>query len=373
MGELILKKVFKNGIYLDPLTRLPNFFKFIECDAPGLFQKKGSIIILDLANFIGFNREYGRDAGDLCLISLSDSIQKVLMSCEEASVFRTDGDEFTIVLPNVTKSEAENFVSLIQKAFENDMSKQGLSHIDMHILVIDYLNEIASITEYYQKLFTYSINDRINSADKFSEGQWQSHIIGSFTRRIKDTLAFFNEAYNLALTDDISELPNHRSARLYLDDLVSEVESRKLEFSILFIDGDNLKRYNNISYQAGNKMIKDLSLIISNSIRNDDKIFRWLSGDEFLVILNKVNHKDAFKLAERIRSEVEKQTSSWIYPITVSIGVSCYPGDDNDIEDLIIKAENANSLAKSQGKNVVVRWDNTVREKLDKILAYEAM
>jgi diguanylate cyclase (GGDEF)-like protein len=135
-------------------------------------------------------------------------------------------------------------------------------------------------------------------------------------------------------------------------------KSDKNGFSLLFIDGDDLKRYNKVSYETGNDMIKRLSGIIVETLRNEDKIFRWLSGDEFLIVLKETNEVKAIRIAERIRQAVEEQTKTWIYPVTISIGISSYPKDGCCITELIDKAEKANGFAKDAGKNRVFTWDN---------------
>lgn len=349
-------KVFEKSIYLDPLTGLPNFFKFLESDVQALFDMRGSVIIFDLIKFTEINDRYGLEVGDLCLKTLSEVIINNLVDYNGASAFRTDGDEFTLVLPMKTSKEAKNLIKQIEFNFRNLMVEKGYEDINMRSLSLEYLEPIRSISKFYHKIFQSSISSDKDGIEKKVEDRWGEHIIDSFTRRIGETLSFFNDAYVLAMADDISGLPNHRAGRSYLSNLIELSKQTKQGFSILFIDGDNLKRYNEISYQSGNDMIRKLSTIINNSIRKDDRIFRWLTGDEFLVVLPEVDHDSAFKLAERTRKAVEEQTKDWVYPVTISIGVAHYINDDNNIEDIINKAERANSHAKNLGKNRVVKW-----------------
>jgi diguanylate cyclase (GGDEF)-like protein len=207
-------------------------------------------------------------------------------------------------------------------------------------------------------LFKRSIEEWKLGHKRFSEERLIENIVGNFTNRIQETLSLLNDAYSLALTDDISCLPNQRAAKMYLKSLIKDKEEMEKEFSILFIDGDNLKRYNTISYTKGNEMIKGLSSVIASSLRKKDKIFRWLTGDEFLVILDDVSSEDALRLADRIRSEVEDETKYWLYPITVSIGAASYPADGSNIEVILSKAEKSNIYAKNTGKNKVVKWES---------------
>lgn len=351
-----MKGKHKNKIYIDPLTGLPNFFKFIELDTVNIFQNIGSFIIFDMVDFNTINKKYGKEIGDTILKTLSEVLNKILKEQGNFYLFRTDGDEFTVILPQASKDYAEKIVCEIKESFNITMYHQGLYDIGVHTLILNYENGISSINEFYEMVLKYSL-DKISEKDKkFSQERWLEHIIRSFTRRIKETLSFFNDAYNLALTDDVSGLSNHRAAKIYLNQLIEEYRGQIKEFCILFIDGDNLKRYNQMSYEAGNKMINELALLIGGSVRENDKVFRWLSGDEFLVILDNSSYLDALKVAERIRSEVEINTKEWIYPITVSIGVANYPADGSDMEEIIKKSEQANYKAKITGKNKVITW-----------------
>jgi diguanylate cyclase (GGDEF)-like protein len=352
-----LFKFFEKSIYLDPLTNLPNFFKFVESDVHTLFDKCGSVIIFDLIKFRGINERYGNEVGDLYLKILSNVIMSSLGSYHNANAFRTDGDEFTLVLPKTLHKDAKNLVKLIKANFKNEMAEQGFEDINLRSLVLDYNEGISSISKFYLLLMQGYLDEEKTGEKKLIDERGMDHIIGGFTRRISETLSFFNDAYVLAMADDVSGLPNHRAGKSYLYDLIESSRRTKEVFSILFIDGDNLKRYNEISYQTGNKMIRDLSVIINNSLRKNDRVFRWFTGDEFLVVLPDVDTEDAFRLAERTRLAVEEQTKKWIYPVTISIGVAHYTNDENDIEDIINKAERANSLAKNLGKNRVVKWN----------------
>jgi diguanylate cyclase (GGDEF)-like protein len=349
-----------NNIYIDPLTGLPNFFKFIESDTETIFNNWGSVIIFDIIDFTSLNNTYGRDAGDFCLITLANIISSLLLNFEKASLFRTGGDEFTIILPNVNSIHTKELIEQARMNFKNATNAQQVLNTDFNVLLSFYNNKITSAKEFYQMIFKYSLEQSKNNNNIFEDDKWIGDLIENFTKRIQETLSLFNNAYNLALTDDISGLPNQRAAKVYLKNLIEKQNICENCFSILFIDGDNLKRYNKISYESGNEMIKGLAQIIANSLRKNDKVFRWLSGDEFLVVLDNIDSKDTLKLADRIRQSVETQTKNWPYPITISIGVAYYPDENFGIEEIIRRSEKANSAAKNSGKNKVVEWNSSM-------------
>jgi len=354
----LLKDIYSN-IYIDPLTGFHNFFGFIQSDVDSVFGKFGSALILDVAKFSELVRINGKITGDACLKVFSDVIRASIQN-KNISAFRTDCDEFTLILPHMSRYEAEKLSSSIRNDYLKRMQDNGFNEIDIRTMLIEYSDDISSIAQFYQLIYKSTLEKLKECNSDTINYSWLEHIIGSLTRRIKETLSFYKDAYDMALTDDISTLPNQRAARLYLSKLVhNDVENRK-KFSILFIDGDNLRKYNEISYEHGNEMIRKLSEIISGTLRKEDKIFRWLSGDEFVIILDNVGYGEAVVLAERIRNEVEEKTRDWEHPITVSIGISSYPDDDLDIDQIINKAEKANFYAKKFGKNKVISWNSTI-------------
>jgi len=354
-------EIFEHSLYKDPITGRDNFFSFIQSDFKNIFGENGSVIIIDIAHFLNFNNKYGRSNGDLCLKCLSDSIYKALGDNKDAAVFRTHGDEFTIIFRDSAYSDTGNICDLIKEEYKIAQSSMGFNDVKLHTLILHYDSRINSMEEYYELLVKKSLDQSEETEDKFAGERLLKHIIGGIIGRVRDTLSYYNNAYNIALADDVSGLGNHRAVKIFLDNLLEECKNSNSEFSVLFIDGDNLKRYNEVSYEAGNEMIRKLGSIITNSIRNEDKVYRWLSGDEFLVILKDTNEINSLKSANRIREAVENGTKDMIYPTTVSIGISCCPDDGLSTEEVVYKAEKANALAKNLGKNKVVRWNEDIK------------
>lgn len=354
-------EIFEHSLYKDPITGRDNFFSFIQSDFQKIFGDNGSVIIIDIAHFLNFNNKYGRSNGDLCLKCLSDSIYKVMGDNKDTAVFRTHGDEFTVIFRSSTNSYTENICNLIKKEYKTVLHSIGFNNVLLHTLILHYDCRINSIEEYYELLVKKSLDQSEKTGDKFSGERLLKHIIGGIIERVRDTLSYYNSAYNIALVDDISGLPNHRAGKMFLHNLLEECKNNNSEFSVLFIDGDNLKRYNELSYEDGNKMIRKLGSIITGSVRNEDRVYRWLSGDEFLVILKDTNEINSIKSANRIREAVEDGTKDMLYPTTISIGLSCCPGDGLTAEEIVYKAEKANALAKNLGKNKVIRWNKDLK------------
>jgi diguanylate cyclase (GGDEF)-like protein len=163
-----------------------------------------------------------------------------------------------------------------------------------------------------------------------------------------------NAAQRLSFLDDVSQLHNSRWARLFAYLTLKKCKAEKSPMSLLFVDGDNLRQYNDeLGYEGGNQMIRALGKIIENYIPKDEKVARWLSGDEFMIVMPRKTIKEAIERAQSLRDLVIERTKHWKFPVTVSIGVAGYPEHGDDLDTLVKNVQNANSHAKKMGKNLV--------------------
>lgn len=150
----------------------------------------------------------------------------------------------------------------------------------------------------------------------------------------------------LAMLDSLTGLYNRR----YFRELIA-LEFTRLKrylsfFSLLMIDIDNFKNYNDTQgHSAGDELLKKAAGIFKNTVREADTVCRY-GGEEFVVTLPQTDKKGAEFLAERLRV----QTNLYL-PTTISIGVATFPDDAQDIEALIEKADAALYKAKQSGKN----------------------
>lgn len=179
-------------------------------------------------------------------------------------------------------------------------------------------------------------------------------------------------AEQLAHHDDISGLPNHRAATALLERTLTAAtaahqartrdvspsrrrqERGSRSFAVLFIDGDNLKLYNEDGYEAGNRMIARLAGALAARLRPTDYVARWLSGDEFLAILPGADRTGARRAAERLRAAVEREFRDALIPVTISVGLAVFPEDGTTAGALVDRAVTYNAAAKKAGKNRVL-------------------
>lgn len=342
--------IVSRNLHIDPMTNLKNFIQFIEEDFTEFFGDNGKIIVFNIANLQPINEEYGRDVGDILIRTAAHTI---CLYFDKKIVYRTEGDAFTIVTQD-NQEDMESLVTQVSNYFSFMMSEKGYPNIELHHVVYSYAEPITSVEDYY--MFVMEKKGEFDTSRKFEGDGLVRHILGSIINRLRISLEYYEEVYNFALYDEISGLPNAKAANEYLSKMTKNVGRRTDKYTVLFIDGDDLRRYNDISYQAGNEMIRRLGQLISYSIREDDHIFRWLSGDEFIVMLEGTDCETGEMLAERIRHHVESANDEFVYDTTISIGVASYPTDGRDADTVIYYSEKANKLAKERGKNQVVSW-----------------
>lgn len=189
--------------------------------------------------------------------------------------------------------------------------------------------------------------------------EWAQQRIAALERANRRLVERVLTAERLARHDDISGLPNHRSATNMLERTWQRHQLGHQPFALLFMDGDNLHRYNEQSYEAGNQMIADLAETLVGGLRPTDYVARWLSGDEFLAILPDTDSERAERVAERLRQSVEDAFRDAAIPVTISIGVASYPEDGTTMATLLERAVSSNAVAKRAGKNRVVTFQQT--------------
>lgn len=152
----------------------------------------------------------------------------------------------------------------------------------------------------------------------------------------------------MSVKDGLTGLYNRRFLDVFMRKKLSFMEQESEKFSILMLDIDYFKKYNDTNgHSAGDQLLREAAKVYQKAVRKDDVVFRY-GGEEFLVFLEYADKKGARIIAERIL------TSFSLYlPATVSIGVGTYPEDGQVLDDLLKKADAALYKAKENGRNQV--------------------
>jgi len=168
---------------------------------------------------------------------------------------------------------------------------------------------------------------------------------------VMENAQLYAKAKERAHTDELTGLFNHRYFHERLDEEISRCSRFGDIFSLLFLDMDLFKAYNDIyGHLAGDDMLKQIGQHIKNSIRGIDMAFRY-GGDEFTVILPQASLEDSCKVAERIRKRIEVEMDSKGAPLTCSLGIASWPTDGVMREEIVQAADASLYYAKQTGRN----------------------
>lgn len=174
----------------------------------------------------------------------------------------------------------------------------------------------------------------------------------------------------LSITDALTRLYNQRHFYQKLAEEMDRALRYDKPLSLLFLDIDDFKRYNDkYGHLEGDKALVQLSRIIRECMRNIDLAFRY-GGEEFSLILPETSKTGAISVADRIRSKFEAESfipdQKNTVHITVSIGIARFhPGEDR--KQFISRADWNMYMAKRNGKNRIFTSKGDVTHKTDSI------
>ena len=161
-----------------------------------------------------------------------------------------------------------------------------------------------------------------------------------------------------ALTDALTDLPNHRAIMDQLNKELDRARRYSRPFSLLFFDADRFKHVNDTyGHAVGDAVLRQIGERASSVLRGGDTLGRF-GGEEFVILLPEADAREASAIAERIRVAVATRpvATSEVdggIPITVSIGLTTYPTDGASEQDLLSQADEAMYVAKRLGRNQV--------------------
>lgn len=184
---------------------------------------------------------------------------------------------------------------------------------------------------------------------------------------VKIASEHIEELKSLANEDGLTGVYNHRFFHDTLREKILSCEKENSPVSVIFIDIDYFKHYNDLyGHQKGDEVLRIIGSILKSIAREEDIVARY-GGEEFSIILPNTSEKDAVVIAEAIRKKIEEtyfegQENQPNGKLTASIGISVYPDKaKNDIE-LIKSADDALYRAKFFNKNRVETYTSILDE-----------
>jgi len=158
----------------------------------------------------------------------------------------------------------------------------------------------------------------------------------------------------LSIRDPLTELYNSRHFYAQLEDEIQRSERYLHPLSLIFIDIDNFKAINDTyGHMVGDQALLLIAKKMQTSLRSQDTAYRF-AGDEFTIILPETTSDNAKFVADRIRSEMEKESlvilEQEITKITLSIGIAEYQRNEKK-EQFVHRADVTMYEAKQKGGN----------------------
>ena len=243
-------------------------------------------------------------------------------------------------------------ISAINRAHLNHYINKPWDEASLHLAVENLLRQYRLTDENKQLIATLSAkNQALLEMNRELEAKVQerTHELAEANSRLAQ----------LAVTDGLTGLYNHRHFHERLSLEVERSARNGLPLSLLMVDVDHFKHYNDQhGHPAGDEVLRQLGRLLSEGRRANDVVARY-GGEEFSVILVDTAKFTAAKIAERLRERV----SSHEFPhgdeqpsgrLAISLGVATFPEDAISAEVLVRAADDALYAAKRAGRNRVV-------------------
>jgi diguanylate cyclase (GGDEF)-like protein len=158
---------------------------------------------------------------------------------------------------------------------------------------------------------------------------------------------------DLAHLDSLTGLPNRLMILSRMSHALAAAQRQRHKVAVLYIDLDNFKNVNDsLGHSAGDQLLLGVAQRLAQRTRRDDTLGR-LGGDEFIVLLETLRDgEDAGAIAQELLHLLSRPFDvgpSEVY-VQASIGISLFPDDGSEVEDLLRDADTAMYQAKRAGR-----------------------
>lgn len=225
-----------------------------------------------------------------------------------------------------------------------------------------YIKEAADLIKYKDymilplnieenQIIGYLAVERISEADKERFGILAQQLLIGLRRAL-----LYQKVQSMTITDSLTAVYCRRYFLERFSEELRRSKKNKLRLAFLMIDIDNFKQFNDrYGHLVGDAILRQVSKIISETVRQIDFVGRY-GGEELSIVLAETDREQANFAAERIRQAIATGAIR-VYDeelkVTVSTGVSTFPDNGLNTQDLIDLADQALYLAKESGKNKV--------------------
>ena len=243
-----------------------------------------------------------------------------------------------------------------------DIRLPGMNGLELTDLIKNsYDTDVIVITGYigdysYEEAINKGASDFVSKPIRFEELLLRLRRVLRERNITKERALMLKRLQDLAITDGLTKLYNSRYFYKQLDSEVDRSKRYNHPLSLLFMDIDHFKHYNdNYGHLEGDKVLAGIGKVIKSCLRKMDTAYRY-GGEEFTVILPETSRGEVMTVAKRIKDVMENEKfspqSGKSVSITISIGATEYCRDER-ISEFVQRADKAMYLSKQRGRNQI--------------------
>ena len=320
-------------------------------------------VVFYLAKVVVLQLEQGADEDAMRAKNVyQDFIEQKNRALTEKSRLEKEAAQI-FTLYEMTKDITKNFNEI--EAFKTFLKKlkENIRFEDCRILDVslEKLKEIRSAKDYAifplkskERKLGYLIYKGIPDEDR-EKFVILAHQFALALRRIK----LYQDIERMAITDSLSEVHTRRYFLERFEEEIGRAALRKTPLSILMLDVDHFKNFNDLyGHLTGDRILKKIGQIIKDNIREIDIAGRY-GGEEFCIVLPETDLEGAILAGERIRKAAESaviQAYDQTVKVSLSGGIAIFPQDGGAVDELIDKADWALYRAKTLGRNRILAF-----------------
>ena len=269
-------------------------------------------------------------------------------------------DKLAEVDERVNESYDHVYESLFSTVPDSRKLDSALKSAQLQELVLlNHLNDLVQLEKEIAR------NQLSLSQDQYKKTRQALLLISSFAVLLGMLIAIVvtsrvsranNRIAHLASHDDLTGLINRREFELRLTQTINKAAGSTESFGLMYVDLDRFKIVNDTcGHHAGDRLLKELTAIIRNSIREGD-VFARIGGDEFAIIASADSFQAITTMAEALRVKIHDYSFTYAnqeFHVSLSIGVIPLRGDVTDLETVLTNVDSACYVAKQSGRNRV--------------------
>ena len=202
----------------------------------------------------------------------------------------------------------------------------------------------------------------IGSPEKYAFNEEEAKIIKEVSYQLGiaiDNARLYEKIRLATITDELTGLYNSRYCNEYLPSIVEGWNKSEKKGAVIFMDLDHFKNVNDsYNHLIGSKLLRLVGEEIRSKIKDKGHVGIRYGGDEYVVVLRKVDLAEAIAFTKMLRNSMsntkysikdEKETIE--IQINASFGIACYPTDSENFYDLLRLSDLAMYYVKGRGRN----------------------